>query len=133
MSEHASDWLKYLGRSPVVENLTRQLVCFPHSGGSANVYRPLRLELPDDIQVVSVQYPGRQDRFTEPCVTDLHELADRVTEVLRATPAGVPRAFFGHSMGSAVAYEVAQRLGADGPDVLFASARPAPSRARSAA
>ena len=38
---------------------------------------------------------------------DLHELADRTAEALLNTDTGVPRIFFGHSMGAILAYEAA--------------------------
>ncbi|WP_411106752.1 thioesterase II family protein [Streptomyces sp. cmx-4-9] len=138
----SSAWLKYLnppapparapGHAPHAEPGTRvpQLVCFPHSGGAASVYRPLAAAMAGDARVVAVQYPGRQDRHGEALVTDLHELADGVAGALRAAPADVPRIFFGHSMGAILAYEVAQRLGGEGPVALIASGRPAPSRVR---
>jgi pyochelin biosynthetic protein PchC len=125
-----SRWLKYLDQSGSAAARSRQVVCFPHSGGAASAYRPLAVELAEHVQVIAVQYPGRQDRHDEPVVTDLHELADRVAEVLRQTPAPVPRVFFGHSMGAILAYEVAQRLGGAGPVTVIASGRPAPSRVR---
>jgi surfactin synthase thioesterase subunit len=125
-----SPWLKYLSPSDDETSRTQQVVCFPHSGGPASVYRTLARELAGDAQVVALQYPGRQDRHHEPVVTDLHELADLVAAVLRATPVEVERVFFGHSMGAILAYEVAQRLGDEGPVTLIASGRPAPSRVR---
>ncbi|MFD7337554.1 thioesterase II family protein [Streptomyces violascens] len=124
-----SAWLKYL--NPNLSGTAaqiQQVVCFPHSGGAASVYRPLASELAGDAEVVALQYPGRQDRHEEPVVTDLHELADRIAAELGARP--VPRIFFGHSMGAILAYEVAQRLGDAGPVALVASGRPAPSRLR---
>jgi surfactin synthase thioesterase subunit len=87
-------------------------------------------------QVLAVQYPGRQDRRTEKPVDDVTELADRIARVLGALPwvdDGQPLVFFGHSMGAVVAFEVARRLERDAGtvlDLLFASARRAPSRYR---
>ncbi|WP_327253858.1 thioesterase II family protein [Streptomyces sp. NBC_01244] len=130
MSPSPSAWLKYLNPSGSTPDRAPQLVCFPHSGGAASVYRPLARELEGDAQVVAVQYPGRQDRHEEPVITDLHQLADRTAEALRRNPVDVPRVFFGHSMGAILAYEVAQRLGDEGPQALIASGRPAPSRVR---
>jgi surfactin synthase thioesterase subunit len=123
-----SPWLKHLDQLEAAADHASQVVCFPHAGGAASTYRPLAVELAGQVRVVAVQYPGRQDRHHEPVVTDLHELADRITEVLWRTPASVPRVFFGHSMGAILAYEVAQRLGDAGPVAVITSARPAPSR-----
>ncbi|GAA3062729.1 oleoyl-ACP hydrolase [Streptomyces sp. NRRL B-1568] len=112
-----------------------RLVCFPHAGGSASFYFPVAGALAPDVDVLAVQYPGRQDRRAEPLVDSVHALADRVFADLRpyAEDTGRPLVFFGHSMGATVAFEVARRIQAAGlpaPARLFASARRAPSRTR---
>lgn len=124
-----SPWLKFLSPPPVPDG-RQQVLCFPHSGGSAGVFRPLAAQLSGVRPVVALQYPGRQERLDEPVITDLHELADRVAAELALVPAQLPRLFVGHSMGAMLAYEVAQRLGTAGPAVLVVSGRPAPSRVR---
>ncbi|MFD9905955.1 thioesterase II family protein [Streptomyces sp. NPDC059063] len=108
-----------------------QLICLPHAGGSASYYRPVAQALSPRIEVLAVQYPGRQDRRHEPVIDDLATLAARVCEAL--VPAlDRPFALFGHSMGATLAYEVAQRLEHREryAERLFASARRAPSRVR---
>ncbi len=110
----------------------RQLFCFPHAGGSATYYFPFSKDLAPGVEVLAVQYPGRQDRRHEPLIDGIPELADRVADVL----AGVivpPFAFFGHSMGAIVAFEAALRLRDNlgvSPTWLFASGRRAPSTKR---
>jgi pyochelin biosynthetic protein PchC len=105
-----------------------RLVCFPHAGGAASYFHPLSAALAPAVDVLAVQYPGRQDRHAEPLVDDLFVLADRLADALAAEVAG-PVAFFGHSMGASLAFEVARRLGS-GPLGLFVSARRAPSAPR---
>ncbi|MFD4628485.1 thioesterase II family protein [Streptomyces sp. NPDC058284] len=108
-----------------------RLVCFPHAGGSATYYQPLAQSptLLPEAEVLAVQYPGRQDRRRERLVDEIPVLADLVTKAL--LPFGDrPLAFFGHSMGAVLAYEVAQRLGertGNEPCHLFVSGRRAPS------
>jgi surfactin synthase thioesterase subunit len=106
------------------------LVALPHAGGSASYFHPLSAALGDDVEVLAVQYPGRQDRRHEPLVADVEELADRITRAL--LPWAGPVALFGHSMGATVAYEVARRLEEGGSPVasLIVSARRAPSVVR---
>lgn len=111
-------------------------MCLPHAGGSATAYFGLSKALAPEVEVVAVQYPGRQDRRAEPCVDDLGALADHVADALPgAVDPGRPLVLFGHSMGAIVAFEVARRLEARAgagprPAWLFASGRRAPSRYR---
>ncbi|WP_282796365.1 alpha/beta fold hydrolase [Streptomyces sp. CC224B] len=105
-----------------------RLICFPHAGGAASAFHELAGHLPDTVEVAAVQYPGRQDRFTEPVPDTLDELAAELAGAVAAT-LDRPTAFFGHSMGATVAFEVARKLRASHPGApvrLFASARKAP-------
>jgi surfactin synthase thioesterase subunit len=104
------------------------LCCFPHAGGSASFYQPLSAALAPGIEVLAVQYPGRQDRRAEPLIDDIGTLADALARVLADTLTP-DTAFFGHSMGAIVAFEVALRLERAGMPVqaLIASGRHAPS------
>lgn len=105
-----------------------RLVCFPHAGGSASWFRQWPTHLPDAVELHAVQYPGREDRFGEGCLTDMDTLADAAADAL-CPLLDRPVALFGHSMGAAVAFEVAARLATRGrglPMHLFASARHAP-------
>ncbi|MBO2447195.1 thioesterase [Actinomadura barringtoniae] len=114
---------------PAAEGAPR-LLCFPHAGGAANAYQPLSELLSPHVDVVAVQYPGRQDRRAEPVHTDLVELSARIANALATAPdVAAPAAFFGHSMGAIVAFEVARRLTVP-PPVLFAAGRRAPSASK---
>jgi len=110
-----------------------RLVCFPYAGGSASYYYSMSELLAAHAETLALQYPGRQDRRRETCVDNLSELADRVFDVLQGCADGRPYAFFGHSMGSVLAFEVARRFrqaASASPVWLFASGYPAPSRLR---
>ena len=105
------------------------MICFPHAGGSASYYLPLSKGLAPHAEVLVLQYPGRQDRGREPFVDNIPDLADQVFNALLPV-SGRPFAFFGHSMGAVVAYEVARRFHEHtetGPAMLFPSGRRAPS------
>ena len=108
-----------------------RLLCFPHAGGSATYFFPVSRSLTPDIEVLAVQYPGRQDRRTEACVDDLRVLADMIVPEIMPW-LDRPTAIFGHSMGAVLGFEVALRLRARGitPLALFASGRRAPSTFR---
>ncbi|MGW0885202.1 thioesterase II family protein [Streptomyces sp. NPDC002671] len=112
-----------------------QVLCFPHAGGAASHYRGWGADAPWDVEFAVIQYPGREDRYEELAPTDMAELAGAITcELLadRQEGAGLPTVLFGHSMGAAVAYEVARGLTAAGraPAALVVSGRPAPRLSR---
>ncbi|MER5868046.1 alpha/beta fold hydrolase [Kitasatospora sp. NPDC002040] len=121
---------KWIRRFRQVPGASARLVCFPHAGGSASSYLPMATAFQERVEVLSVQYPGRQDRFGEPCAKDIDELLDAVVDALAPTLADDrPVGLFGHSMGALVAFETARRLEQEGqpPTVLFTSARQGPA------
>ncbi|MEE1805531.1 thioesterase II family protein [Streptomyces sp. BE133] len=106
-----------------------RLVCFPHAGGSAGSFFPLVRAAPPGLEVVGVQYPGRQWRRTEPAVADIHLLARGAADALLAER-DLPTAVLGHSMGALVAFETVRLLEEKRPGAvthLFASGSRAPS------
>lgn len=107
------------------------LVCLPHAGGSASFFYPVSAALEGSVDVVAVQYPGRQDRHNEPQIGSIGELAAAVAEQVAALGPR-PVALFGHSMGALAGYETAILLERAGHPVthLFASGRRAPSTYR---
>ncbi|WP_036527853.1 thioesterase II family protein [Nocardia sp. CNY236] len=103
-----------------------RLVCFPHAGGSASFYRSWIEHLPDGTELAIAIYPGREDRLVDAHPETLQALAE---EFAAAMPQGVPTVLLGHSMGAAVAFEVARRC-ARTPQRLIVSGHPPPHRLR---
>jgi len=112
---------------PVPEPIT--LYIFPHAGGSPTYYVPFAKSFKGDVKRVAVQYPGRRGTHDLGSFRSIPDLADRVIDLLPAPSAGHV-AFFGHSMGAFVAFEVARRFEELGTPVsaLFVSAAAAPGR-----
>ncbi|MFE3074220.1 thioesterase II family protein [Streptomyces sp. NPDC059247] len=106
-----------------------RLVCFPHAGGAASAFLPLSRALGGHLDVLAVQYPGRQDRRREEPYGSISAHADALAEAMVPLTGGT-YALFGHSMGAVLAYETARRLvdaGRPGPCRVFLSGRGAPS------
>jgi medium-chain acyl-[acyl-carrier-protein] hydrolase len=109
------------------------LICFPGAGAGASVFRPWINGLPAFVAVLACQLPGRESRIGEPPVDSLAQAADEIAAAYRAIrPAGRPFVLFGHSMGGALAFEVAQRLAAEGraASAILLSASSPPGAAR---
>lgn len=131
MTDETERWLRCFHPRPSARH---RLVCFPHASGNALFFRDWGARLPADTELRAVQYPGRLERLAEPCVADMHQMVDRITDALLPLLCDGDVALFGHSMGAAVAYEVALRLEhryAIAVRHLFVSAHPSPRHHRS--
>lgn len=121
----ANPWLVSFGNS---ERSSLRLFCFPYAGGGALVYRGWHRILPGSIGVYAAQLPGRGDRLAEPPFLDLPALIEPLTEAIKPY-LDKPFAFFGHSMGALIAFELARKLRGEygvEPAHLFVSGRRAP-------
>lgn len=111
---------------------TLRLVCFPHAGGTANFFRPWKDLVPEGVELLAAQYPARESRFLDAPAETMDELVADLAVTSREL-FDVPVAFFGHSMGASVAYELATRLREEhGRTVtaLFVSGRGGPGKER---
>lgn len=109
-----------------------RLFCFPSAGGAGSVYTSWSDKLPADVlretELWSVRLPGREPSRTKPLYTELPSLLAALSPAItsRLTPS---YAFFGHSMGALVCFELARALrsqGAIGPAHMIVSGHRAP-------
>lgn len=83
-----------------------RLFCFPYSGGNAVSFAPWQRELDPAIEVCAVQFPGRGARFRDKPYVSFAALIEALGELIREQADGLPFAFFGHSLGALVAFEL---------------------------
>ncbi len=107
-----------------------RLFCFPPAGGGTSLFHAWRDALPARIAVCPVRLPGREGRnpAVEPPFESMSELVAALCDVI-VPYLDSPFAFFGHSMGAVVAFELSRALRAAGrqqPECLIASAARAP-------
>lgn len=125
LSSPAGLWLRSLPRNAEVR---LRLFCFPYAGGGASIFRTWSATLPPEIGVYPVQLPGRENRIAEPAFTSIAALVAALVPVI-APYLDRPVAFFGHSMGSLISFELARalrRAGLPAPQQLFVSGHNAP-------
>ncbi|HEY8023848.1 MAG TPA: thioesterase domain-containing protein [Burkholderiaceae bacterium] len=101
-----SKW--FLIRKPK-PNARFRLFCFPYAGGSAASYAAWDEFLPDSIELVAIQPPGRANRMNEGLLTSVVQMAGHIVE---AIPPLLDRPYmlYGHSLGSAVSFELLHAL-----------------------
>jgi len=119
------NWLAFHKPNPAAKV---SLFCFPYAGGTASMFQQWRNGLPDTIEVCPVQLPGRGHRLSEPRFTNLGPLVASLAEEM-GDYLDRPFAFFGHSMGALITFELARLLRRKGkrqPVHIFVSGCDAP-------
>jgi medium-chain acyl-[acyl-carrier-protein] hydrolase len=120
-------WLLFPKRNP---GAALRLFCFHYAGGSAQAFRTWPTNLPSTVEIGMIQLPGRGRRRAEPKITHLLPLSRIVAREIQQY-IDKPFAFFGHSMGALLCFEVARSLRRANrlePVHLFISATEAPHR-----
>lgn len=88
---------------------TLRLFCFPWAGGGALPFRAWSALLSPAAFLLPVRLPGRESRASEPPFERMEPLVDALLEQIHPF-LGSPFAFFGHSMGAGIAFELARAL-----------------------
>ena len=86
-----------------------RLFCFPYAGAGALIFRNWSDGLPTDVEVCPVQLPGRGTRLMERPFTRLTLLIEALAPAL-APLLDKPFAFFGHSLGALISFELARLI-----------------------
>jgi medium-chain acyl-[acyl-carrier-protein] hydrolase len=101
--------------SPWFESVSRtrdpliRLFCFPHAGGTAHAFREWQRHFGVNVDVCLVHLPGRARRLGERPRTRLRPLVEELADAIRAN-LDRPFAFYGHSMGALISFELAREL-----------------------
>lgn len=118
-------WFPYTRPNPQAR---LRLFCLPFAGGAASIYRTWAQNLPDTVEVVPVQLPGREARMRETSYTRIGPMIESLATAIEGQ-LDRPYALFGHSMGTLISFELARALRGRGlrqPEQLFVSGHRAP-------
>lgn len=125
MSITNSKWIKTYRPMP---NAQLRLFCFSYAGGSSGAFRSWVEGIPANIEMCAIQLPGREERFGETPYSSLTSLVKVLATELQPY-FDRPFAFFGHSMGGLISFELARylrRAKLPMPRQLFISGHAAP-------
>jgi len=116
---------RYLRADP---NASMRLFCFPYAGVGPSVFKEWPPLVVSGTELVGIEYPGREARSAESAATTVHQLVDCLLPALLPL-LNKPFAFFGHSMGALVAYELTRIIARQSdlcPELFVVSGAPAP-------
>src|SRR5438552_6583550 len=122
---HTNIWFPY---RRLARNAFVRLFCLPYAGGGASIYRLWPEQFPAQIDVWPIQLPGRESRLAEKPIDYAMELVNVLLPELLPY-LDMPYAFFGHSMGASLSFELVRALrrhACPPPVHLFVSGRRAP-------
>ncbi len=105
-----------------------RLFLFPYAGGGPAVFGKWSAELPGNMEAWIAHYPGRGSRHNEAPINSLTSLVGKFSQAIQPL-LDRPFAFFGHSLGGLLAFELTRHLRRKNlpqPNILFISACGAP-------
>lgn len=106
-----------------------KLFCFPYAGGSATVYQKWNKYLAGSVDLCPVELAGRGVRSRIPLYNDFKKMVEDVFINIKPQILEGSYAFYGHSMGARLSFELANRIlesGLSGPKFMFMSGCGAP-------
>ena len=127
MTDHTSPWLIF-DKINDPDNIYARLFCFHYAGSGGSIFLPWVQSLPKETELVAIQLPGREYRFDEPLLYDMREVTAQLSDAL-VPFLDKPYAFFGHSLGALIAFDLARVLrnhGLQQPALLMVSGQNAP-------
>jgi len=102
----ANSWVTYPKPNPEAK---LRLFCFHYAGGGAAIFRSWSDSLPSTVEVCPIELPGRSSRLRETPFTKMEPLIKALGQAI-FPHLTKPFAFFGHSMGGLVSFELARLL-----------------------
>jgi medium-chain acyl-[acyl-carrier-protein] hydrolase len=110
------------------ESAPLRLFCFPFAGGGTLLYRSWMEALKPHAAICPACLPGRESRLNEPAIGRMEALLEALAREIEPH-LSTPFAFYGHSMGAIIAFELARLLQRNGrplPRALYVSGARAP-------
>ena len=91
------------------QDVKKRIFCFHPVGAGASMFSHFIYNPPAETDILAFQLPGRENRQGEAFYEDIHVLVKDMAEVIKPY-LDVPFAFYGHSFGGIIAYELIRYL-----------------------
>lgn len=118
-------YFEFLRKSP---NAEMTLFCFPHAGGTRDLYKDWKDIIDSRFDICVLNLPGRGKKTLEAPFNNMINLIDTIKLDIQQM-LDKPFIFFGHSMGGLVCYELAKTIEKELkklPNHIYVSSYPAP-------
>lgn len=86
-----------------------RLFCFPHAGGGPVAFGKWAGQLPAEVEFCAIRLPGRETRLRDKPFTHIEPLVQQLVDAIEPL-LDKDFVFYGHSMGTMVAFETAREL-----------------------
>jgi len=87
-----------------------KLFCLPYAGGTAMIYSSWKKNLHSEIELFPIELAGRGKRCKEPFYSNVYEAVDDIYNAIKDELDGTSFAFYGHSMGTVLVYELIYKI-----------------------
>ncbi|MDE1478770.1 hypothetical protein KKJ01_11155 [Xenorhabdus bovienii] len=94
-----------------VSNPEIRIFCFPYAGGSSATFVPFAKKIKSNAEFLVIQPPGKGSRIREKPHNDMSHLVEDIYANIKSL-LDKPYLFFGHSLGSRVAFELIRKINA---------------------
>jgi len=118
----------------VLTTTKTKIIALPYAGGNKYCYRAIEKCLPNDIEWITLELPGRGERFTENVLETISEMTDDLFIQLMSVIDGSEYIIYGHSMGTLLGFELIKKARKEKfklPNSLFFTGRGAPENDKS--
>jgi len=115
----------------MTKKIRNRIIAFPFAGGNTFSFQGIEKFIPEQFEWVTLELPGRGDRFGEDLLSTTKEVVNDLFNQLKPLIRDGFYMFYGHSMGTLLAYELTKKLiklKMPLPSCLYVTGRGAPSK-----
>ena len=87
-----------------------KLFCIPYAGGNSLVYKSWEKLFEQHVELCPIELSGRGRRSREPLYHNFNKAVEDIYATIQEQIDAGPYAFFGHSMGGQLAYELTKKI-----------------------